>query len=458
VPRFSKAMSLEKLGNMDLAAGKFKRAASRFKQCREVWLTNLYKSDDCEKGIQSLLKATKSRNKKLHKKLKAMFGDIDVLAKVYEKTTNDWVSQFPAQAKSVTISPEGKPLDGFFKHIGSQSFRDNYFEKLPVVMNVGIGNNEMSLLPTLKKVLKQKYLYFESKDKSKPTVSMFPGNFYTHTNPLNLQQGQEIGKPELLGGLKEKQTTIFNSVQAFAGDVWAGATDYTRRLSETQGMWSNTNMYLTAPNVKQSMEAHNDIQCTFIAQLEGKKRWRIWLPSSLMLTDSWLGRNVGKNPENRIDTSKLGEPYMDVVLTKGQIMYVPRGAVHMTSTPKYKKGEQDSGPSMHLTGGVEFNDHNMEAPAVGTSGIEVLNPNSPLFSDKLHRAFQRAVDKMRTNPRALLRGSMDVRGWQKKGSLGKQLRGLLVETVDAMLDDGVLEQEILDEIAGRLKENPFSSI
>ena len=80
----------------------------RFKQCREVWLTNLYKSDDCEKGIQSLLKATKSRNKKLHKKLKAMFGDIDVLAKVYEKTTNDWVSQFPAQAKSVTISPEGK--------------------------------------------------------------------------------------------------------------------------------------------------------------------------------------------------------------------------------------------------------------------------------------------------------------------------------------------------------------
>ena len=34
--------------------------------------------------------------------------------------------------------------------------------------------------------------------------------------------------------------------------------------------------YLTAPNVKQSMEAHNDIQCTFIAQLEGKKRWRIW--------------------------------------------------------------------------------------------------------------------------------------------------------------------------------------
>ena len=38
-----------------------------------------------------------------------------------------------------------------------------------------------------------------------------------------------------------------------------------------------------------------------------------------MLTDSWLGRNVGKNPENRIDTSKLGEPYMDVVLTKGQV-------------------------------------------------------------------------------------------------------------------------------------------
>ena len=33
----------------------------------------------------------------------------------------------------------------------------------------------------------------------------------------------------------------------------------------------------------------------------------------------------------------------------------------------------------HLSPGVEFNDHNTVQAAVGTTGIEVLNPSSPLF-------------------------------------------------------------------------------
>eukprot|EP01147_Barroeca_monosierra_P006159 gene6159-9202_t len=45
---------------------------------------------------------------------------------------------------------------------------------------------------------------------------------------------------------------------------------------------------------------------------------------------------------------ELGEPYMDVVLSPGDILYVPRGCVHATSTPV-----SSSEPSMHMTVGME---------------------------------------------------------------------------------------------------------
>ena len=37
---------------------------------------------------------------------------------------------------------------------------------------------------------------------------------------------------------------------------------------------TNINLYVTAGGVSKSMAPHNDIQCTLIVQLEGRKRWR----------------------------------------------------------------------------------------------------------------------------------------------------------------------------------------
>ena len=44
-----------------------------------------------------------------------------------------------------------------------------------------------------------------------------------------LPRGGQVGKREILNGLKEKQTTVFNYIQNFAGKLWAGSRDYTRR-------------------------------------------------------------------------------------------------------------------------------------------------------------------------------------------------------------------------------------
>ena len=48
-------------------------------------------------------------------------------------------------------------------------------------------------------------------------------------SPCPALRGGQVGKREILNGLKEKQTTVFNYIQNFAGKLWAGSRDYTRR-------------------------------------------------------------------------------------------------------------------------------------------------------------------------------------------------------------------------------------
>jgi hypothetical protein len=71
---------------------------------------------------------------------------------------------------------------------------------------------------------------------------------------------------------------------------------------------------------------------------------------------------LGKTPKRVLDEAKLGIPRMDVVLEPGQVLYVPRGVVHATSTVNLQQDYGDhtqlddvAGPStsMHLTVGLE---------------------------------------------------------------------------------------------------------
>ena len=104
---------------------------------------------------------------------------------------------------------------------------------------------------------------------------------------------------------------------------------FNRKLSRALGRRVNTNMYLTGPGVETSMSPHNDIQCTMIVQLAGAKRWRLWVVEALLLAVDH-SKIWGKEPGKDLDVSRLGEPYMDVVLRRGDVLYVPQQLWHST--------------------------------------------------------------------------------------------------------------------------------
>ena len=151
-----------------------------------------------------------------------------------------------------------------------------------------------------------------------------------------------------------------------------GHSAISEALAGVAGVRTPVNAYLTGAGVETSLAAHSDTQCTFIIQLNGAKRWRLWHKRTLLPHSDM--RVVGKKPETQLDIGRLGPPYIDVDLRQGQarnqapsfcfpplsgwkrvspgvrvqtlagqasdlrragapqVLYIPRGTIHHTST------------------------------------------------------------------------------------------------------------------------------
>jgi ribosomal protein L16 Arg81 hydroxylase len=89
------------------------------------------------------------------------------------------------------------------------------------------------------------------------------------------------------------------------------------------------NVYLTNVGQKTSAPPHTDKQDVFVLQTQGSKRWRVFTPpppSKLYRVDPFA-RGKGKDI---LDWKELEKPLLDVVLSPGQILYVPGGFPHAT--------------------------------------------------------------------------------------------------------------------------------
>ena len=97
------------------------------------------------------------------------------------------------------------------------------------------------------------------------------------------------------------------------------------------------NAYLT-PAAAQGLEVHFDYHDVFVLQLDGAKRWRVWDP----LARTALPVRTAKVSMPTLD--ELGPPALDLTLTAGDCLYLPRGFPHAAETLE--------SASSHLTIGV----------------------------------------------------------------------------------------------------------
>jgi lysine-specific demethylase/histidyl-hydroxylase NO66 len=98
------------------------------------------------------------------------------------------------------------------------------------------------------------------------------------------------------------------------------------------------NAYLS-PESARGLELHFDFHDVFVLQLEGRKRWRVWEPPP-RTRDPVRTRTRVPPPT----LGELGEPLLDLTLTRGDCLYLPRGFPHAAETIE--------AASSHLTVGV----------------------------------------------------------------------------------------------------------
>ncbi|XP_043285278.1 bifunctional lysine-specific demethylase and histidyl-hydroxylase NO66 isoform X2 [Venturia canescens] len=105
-------------------------------------------------------------------------------------------------------------------------------------------------------------------------------------------------------------------------------------LQEFFGCFVGANSYLTPPDSQGFAPHYDDIEA-FILQIEGKKRWRLYKPTT---EKEYLPRYSSKN----FDPSEIGEPILDTVINAGDLLYFPRGTIHQGETI-------DGMHSLHIT-------------------------------------------------------------------------------------------------------------
>ncbi|EFA02272.1 ribosomal oxygenase 1 [Tribolium castaneum] len=104
-------------------------------------------------------------------------------------------------------------------------------------------------------------------------------------------------------------------------------------LQEYFGTMVGANVYLTPPGSQGFAPHYDDIEA-FVVQLEGRKHWKLYQPKS----EDVLARFSSPN----FKREDLGEPFMELTLNAGELLYFPRGTIHEGRT------DEDS-HSLHIT-------------------------------------------------------------------------------------------------------------
>lgn len=108
------------------------------------------------------------------------------------------------------------------------------------------------------------------------------------------------------------------------------------------GCMTGANAYLTPPGASQGFAPHYDDIEAFCLQLEGRKRWKVYAP---LTRGETLPRQ--SSPDYTEKDLEDVKPVMDVVLSPGDMLYMPRGWIHCACT--LPDGQGKEGHSLHLT-------------------------------------------------------------------------------------------------------------
>eukprot|EP01043_Picozoa_sp_COSAG02_P052579 COSAG02_NODE_5687_length_4126_cov_2.973429_2_plen_428_part_00 len=235
------------------------------------------------------------------------------------------------------------------QRVSSSSFGYGVFEREILLMQ--LPRAEMATLPGFDEILRETWIDHGSRAGHRPISNgqralCFVNGSFVAAAPVVGRSSDVVDASAINAALDRGHTLISHAVQ-----LWSpGTAELCLQLSRALGRITNANLYCCGAGLQAALAPHNDAQCTFIWQLEGSKRWHMWLrePAMLPVDDR---RVFGKHQDRQLELSLLGQPDVTLLLHPGDVLYLPRGTIHATDTTTgaIKAGS----PSVHLTLGVD---------------------------------------------------------------------------------------------------------
>ena len=105
-----------------------------------------------------------------------------------------------------------------------------------------------------------------------------PCGAFIRKNGIGYGPGSTVGQDQLQEGLRRSQTLQFLGIQYWQREVAHLG------LNMSDALFFRIHQSVRHPRGrKKSLAAHNDFQCSFMTQLQGQKRWRLWHKPALHL-------------------------------------------------------------------------------------------------------------------------------------------------------------------------------
>ncbi len=164
---------------------------------------------------------------------------------------------------------------------------------------------------------------------------VLPASRFTGGGGVGAEVSDQVIDDQVMKLYAEGATLVLQGLHR----LWPPLIDYTRRLGAELRRPLQVNAYLTPPG-SQGFSTHYDTHDVFVLQVDGTKRWRLHEPvlADPLEKQAWGGR------ADEVGATAQGEPAMDIVLSPGDALYLPRGWLHSAAA-------QD-GRSLHVTLGV----------------------------------------------------------------------------------------------------------
>lgn len=129
----------------------------------------------------------------------------------------------------------------------------------------------------------------------------------------------QVSDDDLLTALADGATLIAQGLHR----TWPPLVDFCQALMAELGHPVQANSYLTPPQ-NRGFDPHFDVHDVFVVQVSGRKRWIIHRP----VLDIPLRSQEWRDHLDATAARAQEEPYLDIVLETGDVLYLPRGWVH----------------------------------------------------------------------------------------------------------------------------------